>query len=106
MELLKSVVKSLAKTDDNQVILDNNAGIYNYRNILELIKVNCIMSEKEEKEINNLIDEFSAQNMDLDSILYYTDMFESLVNQVLPEQYTIGFSENGDYLIYLYDEEY
>lgn len=106
MELIQETKKNLSEISDNAVILDNNSGIYNYKYILELIKVNCILTDKELNEIDLLIDNFDPLNTDIDSILWVIDDWEDIVNEVLPDNFCIGFSENGDYLIYEYEEDW
>lgn len=100
MELKEEIKANLNGIDDNEIILDNSSGIYNFKYILELIKVNCNLTRKEETEIDEIINDFNPSYIDIEQIFYIIEEFESIVDDELPDDFIIMFSENGDYGIF------
>ena len=86
------------------ILYDCNRGIYIHKAVLEDILANCELSESEEKDIINLVESFDSETVpsDFEGIVYYEELYESLVSEILEDKYYLGFSEQNDYGIFKY----
>ena len=70
------------------ILYDCNRGIYIHKAVLEDILANCELSESEEKDIISIVESFDSEKyegIDLDGVVYYEELYESLVSKILAD---------------------
>ena len=112
-EEFKEKIKLFLKTDEKaiaedeyycSILYDNSRGTYIMYHVLCDIYQNCDLSDLDTKDLVKILKEFSTDLFDIESIVWYMEKYESLVNELLPGSLFFGYSENGDYGIFLLEE--